>query len=139
MVSFEDIERISEEAHRNGFTAFSALDALLLPVDTAVSDLPIIYLEEFEARKILRGQVIKVRPVNMLTTDTQPIRIYIGKEEAAAQAEFIGVGEITYDRLVPKRLVSQVRAEFMADQFTQAESCDQAVNVFVSSSDDTNE
>ena len=57
----------------------------------------------------------------------------------AAQAEFIGVGEITYDRLVPKRLVSQVRAEFMADQFTQAESCDQAVNVFVSSSDDTNE
>lgn len=119
MVSFEDIERISEEAHRNGFTAFGALDALLLPVDTAVSNLPIIYLEEFEAKRILMGQVLKVRPVNMLTTDTQPIRIYVGSEEEAQKAEFIGVGEITYDTLVPKRLIAQAKSEFIVSAMEQ--------------------
>lgn len=104
MVSFEDLDRIMDEAHSKGFTAFDALDSLLLPVDTAVQKLPIIYLNNDEGRCILMGQRIKVRPVNMLTTDLQPIRIYIGDDKE--KAVFAGVGEIQYDLLIPKRLVS---------------------------------
>ncbi len=112
MVSFEDLDKIAEEAHKQGFTAFDALDKLLLPVDTAVSNLPIIYLDEIEANRVLLGQRIKVRPVNMLSTDLQPIRIYVGNE---AKSQFIGVGEIAYDHLAPKRLITQARFNLISN------------------------
>jgi|SRR5574344_21646 tRNA pseudouridine55 synthase len=104
MVSFEDLDRIMDEAHADGLVAFDALDALLLPVDTAVQKLPIIYLNNEQGRCVLMGQRIKVTPVNMLTTDLQPIRIYIGEDKESAV--FAGVGDIKYDLLAPKRLVS---------------------------------
>lgn len=104
MVSFEDIDRICDEAHAKGFAAFGALDALLLPVDTAVSKLPIITLSPDEGRAILQGKQLKVRPVNMLTTDLQPIRIYINTPSCGSV--FAGVGDIKYDHLYPKRLIS---------------------------------
>ncbi len=109
MVTFEDLERILNDSHEHGLMAFPALDALLLPPDTAVQKLPKIYLDEEQGRRIMMGQRIKVRPVNMLTTDLQPIRIYIGKEDN--NPIFAGVGDIQYDLLAPKRLVSGVKIE----------------------------
>lgn len=106
MVSFEDIDKVVNQCHEKGFTAFSALDNLLLTVDTAVQKLPVIYLGLDEGRRIMLGQRIKVRPVNMLTTDLQPIRICIGTPE---KNTFAGVGEIRYDVLAPKRLITQVQ------------------------------
>lgn len=107
MVSFEDIDRIVDEAHAKGFTAFDALDSLLLPVDTAVQKLPLIALSTEEGRAILYGKQLKVRPVNMLTTDLQPIRIYINTPNNGSL--FAGVGEIQYDKLYPKRLISMAK------------------------------
>ena len=107
MVTFEDLERILNESHNEGHTAFPALDALLLPPDTAVRRLPEIRLDETQGRRIMLGQRIKVRPVNMLTTDLQPIRIYIGKNDGTTV--FAGVGDIRYDLLAPKRLVTGVK------------------------------
>ena len=107
MVTFEDIERISEEAHQRGEVAFDSLDKLLLPVDTAVQKLPIIYLSKEEGKLILQGRELKVRPVNMLTTDLQPIRIYINLSDD--RSVFAGVGDIKYDRLYPKRLITMTK------------------------------
>lgn len=107
MVTFEDIERISEEAHQRGEVAFDSLDKLLLPVDTAVQKLPIIYLSKEEGKFILQGRELKVRPVNMLTTDLQPIRIYINLSDD--RSVFAGVGDIKYDRLYPKRLITMTK------------------------------
>lgn len=107
MVTFEDLERILNESHSEGHTAFPALDALLLPPDTAVRRLPEIRLDETQGRRIMLGQRIKVRPVNMLTTDLQPIRIYIDRSDGTSV--FAGVGDIRYDLLAPKRLITGVK------------------------------
>lgn len=112
MISFEEIDKLVEKAHEKGFLAFDTLDSLLLPVDSAVQKLPIIYLNEQESKDIMLGKRIKVRPVNMLTTDTQPIRLYSGTPE---KADFIGVGDITYDHLAPKRLISTAKGNLLGE------------------------
>ena len=114
MVTFDDLNRIVDEAHSKGLTAFDALDSLLLPVDTAVSSLPEIVIDENQGRDIMLGKRIKVTPVNMLTTDLQPIRIYVnlGSDN---QRKFIGVGEIRYDHLAPKRLISTAKLDDVAE------------------------
>ena len=114
MVSFEDLNAIVDEAHSKGLTAFSTLDNLLLPVDTAVSALPEIELDEIQGRDIMMGKRIKVTPVNMLTSDLQPIRIYVGLNDGSDR-RFIGVGEIRYDHLAPKRLISTAKLDDVAE------------------------
>ncbi|MGN1392518.1 MAG: tRNA pseudouridine(55) synthase TruB [Succinivibrionaceae bacterium] len=112
MVTFETIDDIVKKSHEAGFTAFEALDSLLLPVDSAVQRLPKIFLSEEEGKDILLGKRLKVTPVNMLTTDLQPIRIYVGSENNPDKSEFIGVGEIAYDHLSPKRLIATAKTNF---------------------------
>ncbi|MBO6009755.1 MAG: tRNA pseudouridine(55) synthase TruB [Ruminobacter sp.] len=114
MVSFEDLNAIVDRAHSEGLTAFSVLDSLLLPVDTAVSALPEIVLDEVQGKDIMMGKRIKVTPVNMLTSDLQPIRIYVSLGDAA-ERRFIGVGEIRYDHLAPKRLISTAKLDDVAE------------------------
>lgn len=106
MVSFEDLDRVIKEAHDQGLVGFSALDKLLLPVDAAVHSLPIITVSEKQGLDVLMGRTIRVKPVNMLTTDKQCIRIYVDDGE---KSSFIGIGEITYDVLAPKRLISTAK------------------------------
>ena len=43
----------------------------------------------------------------MLTTDLQPIRIYINLSDD--RSVFAGVGDIKYDRLYPKRLITMTK------------------------------
>ncbi len=127
MVSFEDLDRILNDSHSEGHTAFAALDALLLPPDTAVKRLPEIFLNEEQGRRIMLGQRIKVRPVNMLTTDLQPIRIYIKGSEG--DPVFAGVGDIRYDLLAPKRLMTGVKmnlTDFLREDGSVANPMEQA-------------
>lgn len=92
------MEQLAELAQSHDFTA---LDRLLLPIDTAVASLPKLILPLQQAEKLIFGQRIKL---------TQPLatmhyRIY------DENTHFIGVAEIVNNVLHPRRLVSQVARE----------------------------
>ncbi|NNE64537.1 MAG: tRNA pseudouridine(55) synthase TruB [Gammaproteobacteria bacterium] len=77
-----------------------SLDALLLPVEAALSGLPRVIIEGAEARAIQQGQVIQA-------DSSQPpgLIILINHED-----QFIGIGEASNDgRISPKRLMNTAR------------------------------
>jgi tRNA pseudouridine55 synthase len=77
--------------------AYAAMDALLLPVDTAVRHLPEVRLSESGGFYLRQGQPVLVP--NMPTEGMVRMALETG--------EFIGVGEVLDDgRVAPRRLVS---------------------------------
>ena len=86
----------------------AALDALLLPVSTAVGDWPSVELTDVTASYICQGQ-----PVQVSNAPTEGwVSIFLeGKADCAAgrteDDAFIGVGEILDDgRIAPRRLIA---------------------------------
>lgn len=73
------------------------LDGLLLPVWSAVADLPVVGLSQPQWQRVKNGQVIQL--------DCAPVNLT--RIEHADTGEFLGIGEITQDnRLLTKRLLS---------------------------------
>jgi len=73
---------------------FAAIDALLIPADQAIQELPMVILPVATAEYVLQGQAVIAR--NLPTSGL--VRLY--KEDI-----FIGIGEILDDgRVAPKRL-----------------------------------
>ncbi|MGY0216928.1 tRNA pseudouridine(55) synthase TruB [Endozoicomonadaceae bacterium StTr2] len=86
-----------EEIRDNG--GHAALDELLLAVDSAVSDWPLVQLGESSTHYMLHGQPIQVP---QMPTSGQ-VRIY---GEVDGQRCFLGIGEIDDDgRVAPRRLI----------------------------------
>jgi tRNA pseudouridine55 synthase len=95
MVSFEELERVRDEG------GFEALDALLLPVESAVRDWPVVSLSDATAFYIRQGQ-----PVIVPHAPTSGHVQLVEQSTDAAKRIFIGVGEILDDgRVAPRRLV----------------------------------
>jgi len=90
MVTMSEIEERAE-------SGMEALDALLLPVEAAVSHWPDVRLSEGVAYYLRRGQ-----PVLVPHAPTEGwVRIYAGR------GRFVGVGEVLDDgRIAPRRLVN---------------------------------
>jgi tRNA pseudouridine55 synthase len=79
-------------------TDYAELDALLLPVDTAILHFPAIELADDEADFIRHGQAVNHPDI----PDQGLVRLYDKKEQ------FIGLGQINEDgMLAPKRLIAQ--------------------------------
>ncbi len=89
MVTMEQVEAAAQEGRE-------ALDALLLPVDTALGDWPAVELDADSAYYLKMGQ-----PVVVPRAPTEGwVRLYEGPDR------FIGVGQIQDDgRVAPKRLL----------------------------------
>jgi len=88
--ALDDVIRMQEEK------GSAALDALLLPVDTALQDLPLVKLSTSSAFYWLHGQPVRApdAPKSGL------LRVQ------DADGNFIGIGEISEDgRIAPKRLI----------------------------------
>ena len=95
MVSFDELER----RHAEG--GFAALDALLLPVASAVRDWPVVSLSDATAFYIRQGQ-----PVIVPHAPTSGRVQLMEQSVDGAKQMFIGVGEILDDgRVAPRRLV----------------------------------
>ncbi len=97
MVTLEQLEALLEQAHREEKAPKDLLDTLLLPMDTAVENLPEVNLVPELADLVQHGQPVQVfgAPV-----DGQ-VRLTMGEEKI-----FIGVGEMNDDgKIAPKRLV----------------------------------
>ncbi|ELA7920421.1 tRNA pseudouridine(55) synthase TruB [Vibrio alginolyticus] len=97
MVTLEQLNELLEQAHREERAPRELLDPLLLPMDTAVEDLPEVNLMPELADMVQHGQ-----PVQVFGAPTEgSLRLTMGEERL-----FIGVGEMNEDgKIAPKRLV----------------------------------
>ncbi|ENP7380129.1 tRNA pseudouridine(55) synthase TruB [Vibrio parahaemolyticus] len=97
MVTLEQLNELLEQAHREEIAPRELLDPLLMPMDTAVEDLPEVNLIPKLADMVQHGQ-----PVQVLGAPEQgSLRLTMGEERL-----FIGVGEMNDDgKIAPKRLV----------------------------------
>ncbi|MGI2783648.1 tRNA pseudouridine(55) synthase TruB [Vibrio alginolyticus] len=97
MVTLEQLNELLEQAHREERAPRELLDPLLLPMDTAVEDLPEVNLVPVLANMVQHGQ-----PVQVFGAPTEgSLRLTMGEERL-----FIGVGEMNEDgKIAPKRLV----------------------------------
>ncbi|EIQ7474335.1 TPA: tRNA pseudouridine(55) synthase TruB [Vibrio parahaemolyticus] len=97
MVTLEHLNELLEQAHREEIAPRELLDPLLMPMDTAVEDLPEVNLIPELADMVQHGQ-----PVQVLGAPEQgALRLTMGEERL-----FIGVGEMNDDgKIAPKRLV----------------------------------
>jgi len=95
IMSFAELEQCREEG------GYDALDALLLPVETAVRDWPVVSLSDATAFYIRQGQ-----PVIVPHAPTAGRVQLIEQSTDGSKQMFIGVGEILDDgRVAPRRLV----------------------------------
>jgi len=97
MVTLEQLNELLEQAHREEKAPRELLDPLLMPMDTAVEDLPEVNLIPDLANMVQHGQ-----PVQVFGAPAEgPVRLTMGEEKL-----FIGVGEMNDDgKIAPKRLV----------------------------------
>ncbi|MGR5131267.1 tRNA pseudouridine(55) synthase TruB [Vibrio alfacsensis] len=97
MVTLEQLNELLEQAHREDKAPRELLDPLLLPMDTAVEDLPEVNLVPELADMVQHGQPVQVFGVSAQGA----LRMTMGEERL-----FIGVGEMNDDgKIAPKRLV----------------------------------
>jgi tRNA pseudouridine55 synthase len=95
IMSFAELEQRREDG------GYDALDALLLPVETAVRDWPVVSLSDATAFYIRQGQ-----PVIVPHAPTSGRVQLIEQSTDGSKQMFIGVGEILDDgRVAPRRLV----------------------------------
>ena len=97
MLSLEKLNEILDECREQGIPPREKLDYYLLPMDSAVSNLPEVNMSSILAAYVTQGQAVMVP--HALTEGF--VRMTVGPE-----AEFIGVGEIDEDgKVAPRRLV----------------------------------
>lgn len=97
MVTIDQLNELVEQAHREERSPYDVLDALLLPMDTAVQDLPEVNLVAELVDMVQHGQ-----PVQVFGAPVEGIVRMTGGE----QRLFLGVAEIDNDgKVAPKRLV----------------------------------
>lgn len=96
MVTLEQLNELLEQALRDEVAPREVLDPLLLPMDTAVEDLPEVNLNAEQTDLVKHGQ-----PVYVLGVPEGTLRMTSGDERT-----FIGVAELNDDgKVAPKRLV----------------------------------
>ncbi|TOB55849.1 tRNA pseudouridine(55) synthase TruB [Vibrio parahaemolyticus] len=97
MVTLEQLNELLEQAHREEIAPRELLDPLLMPMDTAVEDLPEVNLIPELADMVQHGQPVQV----LGAPEKGSLRLTMGEERL-----FIGVGEMNDDgKIAPKRLV----------------------------------
>ncbi|MHC6526388.1 tRNA pseudouridine(55) synthase TruB [Vibrio proteolyticus] len=97
MVTLEQLNALLEQAQRDDIAPRELLDPLLLPMDTAVQDLPEVNLVPELTDMVQHGQPVQVfgAPIEGV------VRLTSGNDKL-----FIGVGEMNDDgKIAPKRLV----------------------------------
>ncbi|MCG9678157.1 tRNA pseudouridine(55) synthase TruB [Vibrio sp. Isolate24] len=97
MVTLEQLNELLEQAHRDEVAPKELLDPLLLPMDTAVEDLPEVNLNAELTDLVQHGMPVQV----LGAPEGTALRMTSGDEKL-----FIGVAEVNDDgKVAPKRLV----------------------------------
>ena len=104
MVTIEQLQAMLDQAKADDIEPGIVLDALLLPTDTAVQDLPEVNITAEAAVHVLHGNPVSAEVV---PAEGTLVRITVGEE-----AEFIGVGTIdAKGMLAPKRVMANEQQE----------------------------
>lgn len=104
MVTIEQLQAMLDQAKADEIEPGIVLDALLLPTDTAVQDLPEVNITAAAAVHVLHGNPVSAEVV---PAEGTLVRITIGDA-----AEFIGVGTIdAKGMLAPKRVMANEQQE----------------------------
>ncbi len=104
MVTIEQLQAMLDQAKADEIEPGIVLDALLLPTDTAVQDLPEVNITAEAAVHVLHGNPVSAEVV---PAEGTLVRITVGEE-----AEFIGVGTIdAKGMLAPKRVMANEQQE----------------------------
>ncbi|WP_297474692.1 tRNA pseudouridine(55) synthase TruB [uncultured Photobacterium sp.] len=99
MVTIEQLQAMLDQAIADEIEPGTVLDALLLPTDTAVQDLPAVNITAEAAVHVLHGNPVAAEVV---PAEGTLVRITVG-----GTAEFIGVGTIdAKGMLAPKRVMA---------------------------------
>ncbi|CEO40238.1 tRNA pseudouridine(55) synthase TruB [Photobacterium kishitanii] len=99
MVTIEQLQAMLDQAKADEIEPGTVLDALLLPTDTAVQDLPEVNISAELAVHVLHGNPVSAEVV---PAEGTLVRITVGEA-----AEFIGVGTIdAKGMLAPKRVMA---------------------------------
>ncbi|MEC6908210.1 tRNA pseudouridine(55) synthase TruB [Photobacterium piscicola] len=99
MVTIEQLQAMLDQAKADEIEPGTVLDALLLPTDTAVQDLPEVNITAEAAVHVLHGNPVAAEVV---PAEGTLVRITVGNT-----AEFIGVGTIdAKGMLAPKRVMA---------------------------------
>ena len=102
-ISFEQLELEYEQA---GPTGYAALDAHLLSADAPVATLPAIHLSEASAHYFRLGNPVMDSQAYRIAAQGDMVRVFCAESDQA-QAQFLGLGEITDDsRVAPKRIIA---------------------------------
>ncbi|WP_416305167.1 tRNA pseudouridine(55) synthase TruB [Neptunicella sp. SCSIO 80796] len=97
MMTFEQLQQLRDQIDEDGQQDWSALDDLLLPMDTAVESLPQVEIPAMFAAYFMNGQAVKVANAPC----EGQVRVYVPDGTG-----FVGVGQIDDDgKVAPKRLV----------------------------------
>ncbi|CCQ12527.1 tRNA pseudouridine synthase B [Pseudoalteromonas luteoviolacea B = ATCC 29581] len=100
MISFERLESLVESVSEDLDARYAVLDALLLPMDTALVDLPSVEIDADQGKAFSHGQVVKL--------DGQVVPEGIIK--VMANGHFIGLGERNpHGHLKAKRALSSAQ------------------------------
>ena len=99
MVTLDQLESLLDEARAKDIQPSSLLDPLLLPLNTAVEGMPIVFIDEASAQYLRNGN-----PVQAINAPLKGlVQVFVGDD--VENGEFIGVGHINDDGLVaPKRI-----------------------------------
>lgn len=98
MVTVGQLETILEQAKEQDTPPSILLDPLLLPMNTACGEMPVVYVDDMSANFLRHGN-----PVQAANTPLDGlVQVFVGEED---DGEFIGVGVIDDNGLVaPKRI-----------------------------------
>lgn len=102
MVTLPELETLLDQANSQGITPSELLDPLLLPMESAVTGMPTVYVDDMSAHFLRHGN-----PVQAYKSPAEgSVQVFIGEDESDINAEFIGVGFINDDgQVAPKRIV----------------------------------
>lgn len=103
MVTLDQLSMMIDNAQTAQEDPFLALDALLLPMDTAVAHFPVINLTMVIAGYLKLGQPVRV---NHDINEGEWVRVTEGNEE-----KFIGLAIIKEGLVAPKRIVVEYNAQ----------------------------
>ncbi|MCK9780270.1 MULTISPECIES: tRNA pseudouridine(55) synthase TruB [Enterobacterales] len=103
MVTLEQLRTMIEDAQTVQEDPFLALDALLLPMDTAVAHFPVVNLSTIIAGYLKLGQPVRV---NHDINEGEWVRVTEGDEK-----KFIGLAIIKEGLVAPKRVVVDYSAQ----------------------------
>lgn len=98
MVTLEQLEALLAQANEENVVPATLLDPLLLPMNTACGDMPIVYVDDMSANFLRHGNPVQAAnaPLEGL------VQVFVENEQ---EQEFIGVGIIDDNGLVaPKRI-----------------------------------